>query len=311
MSSRPYMKMFWSDYLTDTAHMTLEEHGLYLLMIAAYWNRGGALPSDPVEIARIVNKDPRQVRRLLRGLLRHFSEKSGTLLHKRVEQELENARAKSLKARKAGIASADSRSQRSLNVLEPERKRLSTPPSTSETLSSPLPLGQPQSHQRPADRRSLADLEPPGGDWGVLVWEHGLRMLTDRGALTVTGARKLLGKWQRDLNGDKRSLWRMFIQCDQQGAFDPQAYIAKAVLGAMREGQDPARPHEPPPVVLEHPSRWSPIRWTSILQVAAERKSWPAMAGPAPWDSGCLCPRDLVDKHRALWEPLQPKKRRG
>lgn len=48
------MPMFWDAYLADTTHLTTEEHGAYLLLLAAMWRRNGSVPDDDRDLARIV-----------------------------------------------------------------------------------------------------------------------------------------------------------------------------------------------------------------------------------------------------------------
>lgn len=54
MSQAPAMPMFWDAYLADTTHLTTEEHGAYLLLLAAMWRRNGSLPDSDADNARIV-----------------------------------------------------------------------------------------------------------------------------------------------------------------------------------------------------------------------------------------------------------------
>ena len=54
MSQAPSMPMFWDAYLADTTHLTTEEHGAYLLLLAAMWRRNGSVPDDDKDNARIV-----------------------------------------------------------------------------------------------------------------------------------------------------------------------------------------------------------------------------------------------------------------
>ena len=36
----PYMQFYFADYDADTAHLTTFEHGVYFLLIKAYWKSG-------------------------------------------------------------------------------------------------------------------------------------------------------------------------------------------------------------------------------------------------------------------------------
>jgi uncharacterized protein YdaU (DUF1376 family) len=54
MSQAPSMPMFWDAYIADTTHLTTEEHGAYLLLLAAMWRRNGWVPDDDADTARIV-----------------------------------------------------------------------------------------------------------------------------------------------------------------------------------------------------------------------------------------------------------------
>ncbi len=54
MSKAPAMPMYWDAYLADTTHLTTEEHGAYMLLLAAMWRRDGAVPDDDKDNARIL-----------------------------------------------------------------------------------------------------------------------------------------------------------------------------------------------------------------------------------------------------------------
>ena len=54
MSKAPSMPMYWDAYLADTTHLSTEEHGAYLLLLAAMWRRDGWVPDDDRDNARIV-----------------------------------------------------------------------------------------------------------------------------------------------------------------------------------------------------------------------------------------------------------------
>lgn len=107
--SSPFMPLYVGDYLSDTAHLTAEEHGAYLLLIMAYWQSGRPLPSDPKRlaiIARIPNERWTDVERTLEQF---FDVTPTEWKHERIETELERYRDKVEKARIAGKASARKR----------------------------------------------------------------------------------------------------------------------------------------------------------------------------------------------------------
>jgi uncharacterized protein YdaU (DUF1376 family) len=53
MSKAPSMPLFCGDYLSDTKHLTLEQHGAYLVLLMVTWrNNGKAIKDDPDLLAR-------------------------------------------------------------------------------------------------------------------------------------------------------------------------------------------------------------------------------------------------------------------
>lgn len=93
MTARPWMPFYFSDYLADTAHLSVSEHGAYLLLIAHYWAHGG-LPAEEATIARITRMSARQwsqSRDILRSLF------GDVWRHKRIDHELAKAIEKSKK----------------------------------------------------------------------------------------------------------------------------------------------------------------------------------------------------------------------
>lgn len=102
MSNNLYMPFHPGDYHADTAHLrTAAEHGSYMLLLMNYWQSGRALPSDDRKLAAIARVTPSEWAEMRDTICEFFQEREGLLYHKRVEAELERARAKSQAAREA------------------------------------------------------------------------------------------------------------------------------------------------------------------------------------------------------------------
>ena len=106
MAAMPFMPLYVADYLADAAHLSTLEHGAYLLLIMTYWQRGEALPDDDKKLARIARLDARNWARVKPQICEFFTTGDNKWLHHRVERELSNVRAKSLKKREGGLARA-------------------------------------------------------------------------------------------------------------------------------------------------------------------------------------------------------------
>lgn len=83
-----WMPLYWGDYFGKTTALSCLEHGAYLLLIGAYWQRGRALPDDDKFLAQAARLS-RKVWLTVRPAVEHyFSLKDGVWYHDRVEKEL-------------------------------------------------------------------------------------------------------------------------------------------------------------------------------------------------------------------------------
>jgi uncharacterized protein YdaU (DUF1376 family) len=114
----PYMPLFVSEYLADTAHLSAAEHGAYFMLIMNYWQRGQPLPADDRKLARIARMTDDEWRDARPTIAEFFQESDGLWHHKRIDSELIVVIEKSAKAKSSARASVNSRStnaQRTLN----------------------------------------------------------------------------------------------------------------------------------------------------------------------------------------------------
>lgn len=87
-----YQRIHWGDYLRDTMHLTTEEHGAYLLLIAAYWTRGKALEDDDRQLASITRMSLKKWKMVRPKISQFFEISEGHFHHFRIEKDLIKAR---------------------------------------------------------------------------------------------------------------------------------------------------------------------------------------------------------------------------
>ena len=127
------MPLHIGKYLADTAHLTRDQHGAYVLLLMAYWCRGGPLPADDARLAATAKATPSEWRRHLRPVLSEFfTEVDGTWRQKRCEIELDRARALSKAKAEAGKKGAESRWQIDSTAM-------AEPSSSHKQTDAPLP----------------------------------------------------------------------------------------------------------------------------------------------------------------------------
>ncbi len=112
-NSRPdsFLPLFVADYLADTTHLRRDEDGAYLLLLMAYWRRGGPLPADDDKLARIAKATPSEWKRIKPVMLEFFNEINGLWVSKRADEEISKATARMEAKSKAGRKGAESRWQ--------------------------------------------------------------------------------------------------------------------------------------------------------------------------------------------------------
>ena len=83
-----WMPIYWGDYLGKTSGLSCEEHGAYLLLICAYWQRGKPLPDDDRYLSTATRLTLKKWRIIRPKILYYFGQKDGELIHDRIEKEL-------------------------------------------------------------------------------------------------------------------------------------------------------------------------------------------------------------------------------
>jgi uncharacterized protein YdaU (DUF1376 family) len=122
MSAVPYMKFYIGDYLGDTQHLTALQHGAYLLLIMAYWQRRGPLPNDDDKLARIARCTSAEWERCKSDVLAFFEEREGVLYHHRIDRELDGVAEVSEKRKSAAHRKWDSSAQPNASAMQVQCK---------------------------------------------------------------------------------------------------------------------------------------------------------------------------------------------
>jgi uncharacterized protein YdaU (DUF1376 family) len=88
---RPWVPIYWGDYLADTAYLTQGRHSAYLLFIAYYWCRE-SLPAEPERRYSITRAMNQQEKNDTDAVVKEFFTFDGEHYHhKRIDYEIAKA----------------------------------------------------------------------------------------------------------------------------------------------------------------------------------------------------------------------------
>ena len=170
-----YYERHIGDYLKDTAHLSLLEHGIYGRLLDIYYSREAALPAD--QVMRLVGARTDEERSAVRDVLTEFFVVDGDVLrHSRCDRELARYQEKSRKA----AASANARWEKTPAHTEGNANAMRThsegnAPSNQEPVTS---------NQTPEEKQRERASRLPA-DWVLPVeWEQWAR--TERPELDPT-----------------------------------------------------------------------------------------------------------------------------
>lgn len=86
------MPLYWADFLADTLHLTRADIGSYMLLIGAYWRKGGPLPDDHEGLQTICRCPGQDWARVKGVMASFFTVADGRWTHKRIDAELAECR---------------------------------------------------------------------------------------------------------------------------------------------------------------------------------------------------------------------------
>ena len=103
-----WMPLFIGAYLADTQRLSTEQHGAYLLLIMDYW-MNGAPADDDEDLAQITKLSLSAWKKTKVKIVKFFTLIDGHWHHKRIEQELKEAKSRKEKSNEKAKAAADAR----------------------------------------------------------------------------------------------------------------------------------------------------------------------------------------------------------
>lgn len=98
-----WMPLDIGDYLGDTRHLSTLEHGAYLLLLMAYWRKKGPLMDDDSKLSKITGLSMKQWLAIRETIVDFFQSGEGQLVSTRSQEEIDNVRVRSEKARASAL----------------------------------------------------------------------------------------------------------------------------------------------------------------------------------------------------------------
>jgi uncharacterized protein YdaU (DUF1376 family) len=147
------MPLYVADYIADTWHLDATAHGVYLLLLMCYWQKG-PLPLDAGSLRQICRANSaEEIAALERVLAEFFTIRRGRYHNSRADREVENTekirKAKALAGKAGGIAA------RGKSGRKPNSKTIAGELQNNTPSPSPSP--------KPEEKEESTPLSPPKG----------------------------------------------------------------------------------------------------------------------------------------------------
>ena len=245
-----YYERHIGDYLKDTAHLSLLEHGVYARLLDVYYTREGALPE--AEAARLIGARSKEERAAVADVLAEFFVlTAGVWAQSRCDAEIERFHDKQEKARRSAEArwSESGRNANASQSADAKRMRthtegnaLQTPyTSTKEANASSVAASSPPRAVRkcpkafePIDPQAWVDEHTPGVDW-----QHETEKFRDHTFKNAIS--DWLGAWRNwmrrsfeDLKPRSGAAVRSFRERDADVAADRMSELTGGLASAKR-----------------------------------------------------------------------------
>ena len=307
MSTHPYIPLYVDDYEAATAHLTIEEDGVYSRLIRLCWRTPGcSLPNDPAWIARKIRLSADDYDRVAKVVIEDlFVIQRGRLVQKRLKAEYDEISRKKSARAAAGKKGGDAKALKKNDSGSSNATDL--PP---HTRALPKPDPKPEPDKRARARKQDDDLKLEGGT--ATSPAQAAFDLYNELAARVGGVvhGKMTENWKRSLlarmDGGGLEEWRRALAMVERSTFlcgearvrpgeapfklslptliRPDNY-QKLLDGFYGTDREPPAPKEG-----DDPKTWSRQRWARVMEIYSVSGSWPDNAGPEPGQPGYLGP---------------------
>lgn len=132
-----YLPLFTGDYLRDTQHLSMSEHGAFLKLLMFCWDQKGPAPLDERKLCGIVNaRSGDEVEALRRVLSEFFVRMEDGFYNKRMQREVERSEVLSRSRSDAGRKGYEAKAKQLPSKSQAIAKQEHLTPSPSPSLSS-------------------------------------------------------------------------------------------------------------------------------------------------------------------------------
>lgn len=223
MAEYPAIPLWTDAYLADTAHLTNEEHGVYLRLLMFAWRSPTcSLPDNDKRLALMVGVSPKKWQ-TLRGVISEFwTIEKGTWTQKRLTRERDFVTRQSEKG-KAAAEARWGRKPLEINDTDDADAWREHMPNGCQT-DAPTPTPTPKEEEKSSEAKASGEIADPI----KAVFDAGLSVLVGRG-VAPDAARRFVGKLRKDHPGQDGQILSAIMDCGKAGAVDPIPWIT-AVL---------------------------------------------------------------------------------
>jgi uncharacterized protein YdaU (DUF1376 family) len=304
MAEAPLWPFSTGDYLADTTHLDLEEHGAYLKLLMIIWRTKDAeLPFDEKRLARMLGCSAHKFEKLWPVLAEFFDAKAGVISQKRIKKDRAmvagKIRANKLNGSKGGIAKA-------LKNIEPTIATATKPPADSLGGSPPISL------DRNAWRKAtIPEPEPyksssssdEGKKDAAKRMEIGTKVCTIAGMDMgrFTGDFSIVSAWLNAGCDPDLDIYPAVEAVTSRPGFDRQiralSYFTNPITEArsnrVRKIPDDLNRPDPKPDC----TKFDDDDWRACMEVMRDQPhlTWPDHWGPPRGADGCLVPQAVID----------------